>query len=89
MAMKAGSEFVAAIAVGAVLGLGLDWLLHTRPAFTVIFFLIGVAAGTINVIRATSPKGATFEPTSRLSEAKPEAKDEPRSDPHRGAGNGE
>jgi len=57
--MKAGSEFIAAILVGTALGFGLDWLVNTKPLFTILFFLIGVAAGTVNVIRATSPKGAT------------------------------
>ena len=53
---KAGGEFVAAIVVGGAIGWGLDWLLHSKPGFTILFFLLGVAAGTWNVIRATSPK---------------------------------
>jgi ATP synthase protein I len=57
LGMKAASEFVAAVFVGGAIGFGLDWLLHTKPAFTILFFLIGVAAGVIGVIRATSPKG--------------------------------
>ena len=57
LAMRAGSEFIAAVVVGAAIGLGLDWLLHTKPAFTIVFFLLGVAAGVWSVIRATSPKG--------------------------------
>jgi ATP synthase protein I len=57
LAMRAGSEFVAAIIVGGAIGWGLDWLLHTKPALTIVFFLLGVAAGVWNVIRATSPKG--------------------------------
>ena len=81
MAMRAGGEFVAAILVGAAIGLGLDWLLHTRPVFTILFFRIGVAAGVWNVIRATSPKAASFERNSPLSGAKPGDKDEPRGAP--------
>jgi ATP synthase protein I len=56
MGMKAASEFVAAVVVGAAIGWGLDWLMHTRPAFTITFFMVGVAAGVWNVIRATTPK---------------------------------
>jgi ATP synthase protein I len=56
LAMKAASELVAAVFVGAAIGFGLDWLLHTKPAFTIAFFLVGVAAGVLGVIRATSPK---------------------------------
>ncbi len=57
LGMKAASEFVSAVLVGGAIGFGLDWLLHTKPAFTILFFLFGVAAGVMGVIRATSPKG--------------------------------
>ncbi len=57
LGMKASSEFVAAVVVGSAIGWGLDYFLHTRPALTIVFFLLGVAAGVWNVIRATSPKG--------------------------------
>jgi ATP synthase protein I len=53
---KAASEFVGAVIVGGAIGWGLDWLLHSKPAFTIIFFLLGVAAGVWGVIRATSPQ---------------------------------
>ena len=62
MGLRAGSEFVAAVVLGGAIGWGLDWLLHTKPAFTIVFFLFGVAAGVFGVIRATSPKGG--KPTS-------------------------
>jgi ATP synthase protein I len=78
LGLRAGSEFVAAILVGAAIGLGIDWLFHTRPLFTILFFLLGVAAATLNVIRAASPNGAAFIRTSRLSEPKGEDKDVPR-----------
>ena len=81
MAMRAGGEFVAAILVGAAIGLGLDYALHTRPAFTIVFFLIGVAAGVWNVIRATSPKVTAPDRNSRLSDAKAGDKDVPRGAP--------
>jgi ATP synthase protein I len=57
MGLRAGSEFVAAVVLGGAIGWGLDWLLHTKPAFTILFFLLGVAAGVLGVIRTTSPKG--------------------------------
>jgi ATP synthase protein I len=56
MGLRAGSEFVAAILVGGAIGWGIDRLLGSKPAFTIVFFLLGVAAGVWNVIRATSPK---------------------------------
>lgn len=58
LAMKSASEFVAAIVVGTAIGWGLDRLLHSKPAFTIIFFMVGVAAGVWGVIRATRPKEA-------------------------------
>lgn len=81
MAMKAGSEFVAAILVGAALGWGLDWVLHTKPLFLIVFFMLGVAAGVWNVIRATSPNGAHKGLNSRLSGAVAGDKDVPRTPP--------
>ncbi len=57
LAMRATSEIVAGVAVGGVLGFGLDWLLGTRAVFLILFALIGVAAGIWNVIRAAAPKG--------------------------------
>jgi ATP synthase protein I len=62
LGMKAGSEFVAAVAVGGAIGYGLDYLAHSKPAFTIVFFLLGVVAGVWNVIRATTPKGGATKP---------------------------
>ncbi len=81
MGLRAGSEFIAAILVGGAIGWGLDWVLHTKPAFTILFFLLGMAAGVWNVIRATSPKGASPDRNSRLSGAIAEDKDVPRGGP--------
>ena len=81
MAMRAGSEFVAAVLVGAPIGWGLDWLFHTKPLFVILFFLLGVVAGVMNVIRATSPKAKNFVRDSRLSGESAEDKDVPRVSP--------
>ena len=62
MGLRAGGEFVTAVVLGGAIGWGLDWLLHTKPAFTIVFFLLGVAAGVFGVIRATSPKGGKSTP---------------------------
>jgi ATP synthase protein I len=55
MAMRAGGEFVAAIIAGGFIGWVLDAWLGTKPGFLIAFFFLGVAAGVMNVIRATSP----------------------------------
>ena len=57
LGLRAGSEFVSAVIVGSGIGWALDRALHTNPAFLIVFFLLGVAAGIWNVIRLTSPKG--------------------------------
>jgi F0F1-type ATP synthase assembly protein I len=55
------------VIIGAALGWGADRLLHSKPLFLILFFLLGVAAGIWNVIRLTSPKDAPFGHNSPLS----------------------
>jgi ATP synthase protein I len=56
LGLRASSEFVAAIVVGGLIGWLLDFWLGTKPAFLVVFFMLGVGGGMWNVIRVTSPK---------------------------------
>jgi ATP synthase protein I len=92
LAMKAGSEFITATALGTGIGWGLDRLLGTNPAFLIVFFFLGVAAGVWNVIRATSPKGGGPARDSRLSNPSAADKGFPRSapaqEPHASRGRG-
>ncbi|MGH8648736.1 MAG: AtpZ/AtpI family protein [Burkholderiales bacterium] len=37
--------------MGAAIGIGLDRWLKTSPWFTILFFLLGVAAGFMNMLR--------------------------------------
>ena len=50
-AFRLGTELVAAVAVGTIIGFILDNWFDTKPWFIIIFFLIGVIAGILNVIR--------------------------------------
>jgi ATP synthase protein I len=57
IAFRFATELVAALIVGGGLGWGIDWLFgrigfHTRPAFLILFFVLGAAAGIRNVMRA-------------------------------------
>jgi ATP synthase protein I len=79
LGLRAGSEFVSAVIVGVGVGWVLDRALGTNPAFLIVFFMIGVAAGVLNVIRLTSPKGASSTRNSPLSRANSPDKDVPRS----------
>lgn len=50
--MRMAAELVAAVIVGGVIGWGLDQGLGTKPWFFLLFFLLGFAAGVVNVMRA-------------------------------------
>jgi ATP synthase protein I len=57
IAFRFATELVAALIVGGGLGWGIDWLcgrlgFHTRPAFLIVFFVLGAAAGIRNVMSA-------------------------------------
>ena len=51
LVLRVGVELVAASLVGLAIGWGLDFWLHTRPLFIVVFVLLGGAAGIVNVWR--------------------------------------
>jgi ATP synthase protein I len=50
--MRMAAELVGAVIVGGLIGIGLDWLLGTKPWLFLVFFLMGFAAGVLNVVRA-------------------------------------
>ena len=62
LAVRLGSEFVAAVIVGVALGWGLDSVAGTAPWGLIVFLLLGFAAGVMNVLRAA---GRMTTPTSR------------------------
>ena len=51
-AFKLGTELIAAVAVGTIIGFILDSWFGTKPWLLIIFFFLGAAAGMLNVIRA-------------------------------------
>jgi len=51
-ALKISTELVAAVFVGSIIGFLLDNWFDTKPLLTICFFLIGVAAGMLNVFRS-------------------------------------
>ena len=53
-AFKLGTELVAAVAVGTIIGFILDTLFDTKPWLIIIFFFLGAAAGLLNVIRTAN-----------------------------------
>ncbi len=53
-AFKLGTELVAAVAVGTIIGFILDSWFDTKPWLILIFFFLGTAAGILNVIRTAN-----------------------------------
>ena len=51
-AFKLGTELVAAVIVGTIIGFILDNWFGTKPILIIVFFLFGAAAGITNVIKA-------------------------------------
>jgi ATP synthase protein I len=65
VAVRLGSEFIAAVLVGAALGWGLDKLAGTSPWGLMVLLLLGFAAGVTNVVRSAG--ASTSPPTGRGS----------------------
>ena len=53
-AFKLGTELVAAVAVGTIIGFILDNWFGTKPWLIIIFFFLGTAAGILNVFRTAN-----------------------------------
>ena len=51
-AFKLGTELVAAVGVGTIIGFILDSWFGTKPWLIIIFFFLGSIAGIMNVIKA-------------------------------------
>ena len=51
-ALKISTELVAAVVVGSTIGFLLDNWFDTKPLLTICFFIMGVAAGILNVFKS-------------------------------------
>lgn len=61
-AVRLGSEFIAAILVGAGIGYVLDRWLGTGPWIMLVMVLVGFAAGVLNVTRAVAEMNRASPP---------------------------
>lgn len=77
--LRIGTEFVAAILVGAGIGYLIDLGLGTSPWGLLILLLMGFAAGILNVIRVVTEMNAA-SPAPPGSDLGPEEDDEERQD---------
>ena len=53
-AFKLGTELVASVVVGTIIGFILDSWFDTKPWLIIIFFFLGAAAGMLNVIKSAN-----------------------------------
>ena len=53
-AFKLGTELVASVAVGTIIGFILDNWFGTKPWLIIVFFFLGAAAGMLNVIKTAN-----------------------------------
>ena len=51
-ALKISTELVAAVVVGSTIGFLLDSWFDTKPLLIICFFIMGVAAGILNVFKS-------------------------------------
>jgi ATP synthase protein I len=56
--LRAGTEVVSALIAGAGLGWLLDWWLGSFPWLFLVFFVVGGAAGVLNVYRLINPRNS-------------------------------
>ena len=77
IAGRFATELVAALIVGGGLGWGIDWLFgrflfKTAPVFMIVFFVLGAAAGILNVMRAAREINAQIAAQAARSKAEQE-----------------
>jgi ATP synthase protein I len=77
--LRIGTEFIAAILVGTAIGYLIDLGLGTSPWGLLIMFLVGFAAGILNVTRVVAQMNAA-SPVPAGSDKGPGAEDEADND---------
>ncbi|QNT77767.1 AtpZ/AtpI family protein [Entomobacter blattae] len=50
-AFRLATEMLSALVVGVAIGWGLDYWLHTKGIFLIIFSFLGIASGVLNIWR--------------------------------------
>jgi ATP synthase protein I len=70
LAMRLGVEIVASLIIGVLIGLLLDQWLGTTPWLMLVFFVLGSAAGFMNVYRVATGigQGVGYRPSGAVNE---------------------
>lgn len=74
--MRLGTEFVAAILVGAGIGYLLDLWLKTGPWLMLVMLLVGFAAGVLNVVRSAAEMNRAAPPPTAAMRVPDDEEDE-------------
>lgn len=82
MAFRVGVDLVAGLAIGVGIGVLLDHWLGTGPWLMVVFFVLGAAAGFLNVYRTVS--GLGMQPRYRTQDAPDGREDDETPGPRNG-----
>ena len=65
-ALRISTELIGAIVVGGAIGWALDrWIGNEKPWFFILFFMLGAAAGILNVVRAAAKETTPPAPSVR------------------------
>ncbi len=51
-ALQVGSDLIAGVVVGGLIGYGLDVWFESKPLWLIVFFMLGILAGLANVLRS-------------------------------------
>ena len=73
---RLAADLLAGVLGGFAIGWGLDYLLGTSPWFLLVFILLGMAAGILNVIRAATSMEAKRHLDQTSGEGLPSVKDD-------------
>jgi len=74
--LRLGSEFIAAILVGAGIGYLLDLWLKTSPWLLLVMVLVGFAAGVLNVVRSAAEMNRAAPPPTDAMRVPDDEEDE-------------
>jgi ATP synthase protein I len=74
--LRLGSEFIAAILVGAGIGYLLDLGLKTGPWLMLVMLLVGFAAGVLNVVRSAAEMNRAAPPPTAAMRVPDDEEDE-------------
>lgn len=74
--LRLGSEFIAAILVGAGIGYLLDLWLKTGPWLMLVMVMVGFAAGVLNVVRSAAEMNRAAPPPTDAMRVPDDEEDE-------------